>query len=191
MTSKIFATSDLHFNHESILKYCSRPFSTVEEMNEGLIQNWNEVVDSQSTVFVLGDVAMGDRKLIPSILSRLNGKIILVRGNHDHKNSLQYFPEVHNEYMLEYKGYKIEMTHNPGHLKYEGDFSLCGHVHSSFRIKTIGDIIPADTTHDHKYKHPEIICPKFLMNIGVDVNDYKPISIDSIIEEYENSVKNI
>ena len=188
MTSKIWTTSDLHLNHFNILSYTKRPWETVDEMNEALIKNFNDTVGAEDICFILGDFAMGDRKKIPEFLSRLNARIILVRGNHDHKNSLQYFPEVYNEYMLEYKGYKIEMVHNPGHLKYEGDFSLCGHVHSSFRIKTIGDIIPADTTHDHKYKHPEIICPKFLMNVGVDVNDYRPISIDSIIEEYENSL---
>ena len=78
-----FFVSDTHFNHASILKYTTRPWKTLEEMNEGLIANWNAVVRSGDLVYHLGDVVMGPRKLAGEFLSRLNGRIFLVQGNHD------------------------------------------------------------------------------------------------------------
>ena len=84
---KIFVCSDCHFNHKNILKYEpeARPFETVEEMNEKIISNWNSVVSPEDTVYVLGDFAMGLPEKIPSIVERLNGKIIIIRGNHDNE----------------------------------------------------------------------------------------------------------
>ncbi len=83
-----FVTSDTHFFHENIIKYSNRPFDNVDDMNEGLISAWNARIGPENTVYHLGDVAMGkrigkDQSNLVNILNRLNGKIILVRGNHD------------------------------------------------------------------------------------------------------------
>ena len=81
---KLFFTSDTHFGHERIIQYCNRPFKDAAEMNEALIRNWNAVVPPDGTVFHLGDFAMGmDQDRTVGILSRLNGTIYLVAGNHD------------------------------------------------------------------------------------------------------------
>ena len=56
---RIFLVSDTHFNHENILKYCNRPFNTIEEMNVALIGNWNSVVKDDDIVYFLGDFALG------------------------------------------------------------------------------------------------------------------------------------
>ncbi len=82
----LFFTSDIHFFHNNIIEYCNRPWRSAEEMNEGIINNWNSVVGRNSVVFILGDVAMGGRgkaERLAKILSRLNGKKYLVPGNHD------------------------------------------------------------------------------------------------------------
>lgn len=82
----LFFTSDIHFFHRNIIDYCNRPWDTVEEMNEGIIRNWNSVVRHDSTVFIIGDLAMGGRSkgpLLAKILARLNGNKYLVPGNHD------------------------------------------------------------------------------------------------------------
>ena len=70
----IYLTSDLHFNHENILRYEpeSRPFTSIKEMNETLIRNWNNVVKVTDTLYVLGDFFMGQLQDIEPILSRLN-----------------------------------------------------------------------------------------------------------------------
>jgi calcineurin-like phosphoesterase family protein len=74
----LFFTADTHFGHANIIKYCQRPFSSVEEMNETLIANWNRVVAAEDTVYHLGDVALGDAK---PVLDRLKGKIVLIVGS--------------------------------------------------------------------------------------------------------------
>ena len=81
-TKHIWVTSDTHFNHANIIKYCNRPFSSVEEMNETIIANWNKVVPEGDTVYHLGDFALGDKSLVPDILKRLHGYKEFLMGNH-------------------------------------------------------------------------------------------------------------
>lgn len=85
----IWITSDTHFNHFNIIKYCNRPFSSVEEMNETIIENWNKVVSEGDTVYHLGDFALGNKSLIPNILKRLNGHINFIMGNHDNLSIME------------------------------------------------------------------------------------------------------
>ena len=81
-----FFTSDTHFNHANIIKFCNRPFKDVEQMNEVMIANWNSVIGKDDTVFHLGDFCLGGAAEWTKILDRLNGKIYLIMGNHDLKN---------------------------------------------------------------------------------------------------------
>ena len=89
----IYLTSDLHFNHVNILKYepVNRPFETLEEMNETLIANWNAKVSAEDTVYVLGDLAMGTVEASRACIERLNGKIVLIRGNHDSPKRIKLY----------------------------------------------------------------------------------------------------
>ena len=81
----IYFTSDLHFGHQSVLtKFEHRPFKNVEEMNEELIRRWNNKVQKGDLVYVLGDMFWkGDCDFVQDTLKRLNGQIILIKGNHD------------------------------------------------------------------------------------------------------------
>lgn len=75
----VFFTSDHHFHHANIIKYTSRPFSSVEEMNETLVQNWNATVGRNDTVYHLGDFSLSrDVGEVKSVMSRLNGNITLL-----------------------------------------------------------------------------------------------------------------
>lgn len=76
-------TSDIHFYHKNIIKYSNRPFKDVDDMNSSLIRNWNERVDTNDTVYSLGDFAFAKIGKILEILSQLNGNIHLINGNHD------------------------------------------------------------------------------------------------------------
>ncbi len=87
----LFFTSNTHFFHEGIIKFCNRHFESVEEMNETLIQNWNTVAPEDGTVFHLGDLTFGGWREWMSAFNRLNGNIYLILGNHDMKNAKQGF----------------------------------------------------------------------------------------------------
>ena len=80
---KIYVTSDTHFNHENIIKYCKRPYENANKRNESLIKNWNKVVKKEDDIFHLGDFGFGTKEELKSIFNRLNGKKYLIMGNHD------------------------------------------------------------------------------------------------------------
>ena len=87
--SGVFFTSDTHFNHKSILQLCNRPFNSIEEHDQKLIENWNSVVGVEDTVFHLGDFCFGNAQKWKEIRNQLNGHIILIIGNHDVKQVSQ------------------------------------------------------------------------------------------------------
>lgn len=78
--------SDTHFGHANVITYCKRPYATVDQMREGLVERWNFAVQDGDEVFFLGDFAFGSRAQMESIFARLRGNKHLVRGNHDRRN---------------------------------------------------------------------------------------------------------
>ena len=83
MNQKVFIISDTHFSHKNILKYESRPFDDVDHMDSEMIRRWNSVVSPNDLVFHLGDVIIAGAKRAEYILPQLNGRKILIEGNHD------------------------------------------------------------------------------------------------------------
>ena len=79
----VFFTSDTHFSHANIIRYCDRPYKNTDEMNDDLIERWNERVGNNDIVFHLGDFGMVNQKKLEEIVGRLNGRIYFVRRNHD------------------------------------------------------------------------------------------------------------
>lgn len=79
----IFFTSDLHLNHAKICDLSDRPFKNVDDMNRVIIDNWNQMVTPEDDIYLLGDVAMGQRHLMGPLVKRLMGRIHLIKGNHD------------------------------------------------------------------------------------------------------------
>lgn len=139
--SKVWFTSDTHFSHENILRFCQRPYNDVNEMNEDLINKWNDVVGTEDTVFHLGDFAWGGSEVWKNILSRLNGHIHLIIGNHDVKNLREgfhkYFESISLQRQITVEGRKIYLNHYPfltwgGIYRRDEDkvWQLFGHVHS-------------------------------------------------------------
>lgn len=82
---RIFIASDLHFNHENIIKYSNRPFKDTQEMNAKLIVNWNKAVTPEDTVYFLGDFSFGRHSITydRNFFNQLNGHKKIVLGNHD------------------------------------------------------------------------------------------------------------
>ena len=83
VTDKIFFTSDTHFTHNNIIKFCNRPFKDVEEMNQTLVDNWNKVVGPTDIIYHLGDFCFAGSAEWHSIIGQLNGRIHLILGNHE------------------------------------------------------------------------------------------------------------
>jgi calcineurin-like phosphoesterase family protein len=82
----IFFTADQHFGHANVLKFCKRPFSSVEEMDSEMIGRWNSRVSSNDTIYIVGDLIWkGGKGFKRQIISQLNGKKIFILGNHDGK----------------------------------------------------------------------------------------------------------
>ena len=173
--SKIFLTSDTHWGHERIIEFCNRPFKDVEEMNYKLIDNWNKKVPVDGLVFHLGDFAWGGYPFWKNIRSQLNGRIILIKGNHDEKNMTptaeqELFDYVTFQMKVEIEGRKVYLNHVP-FLCYGGTYrdpkglvyQLFGHVHSGPGAKGL-DIDRLKMLFPTQY------------DVGVDNNNYEPVS---------------
>lgn len=136
MTNTFF-TSDQHFFHKKILEYCpDRKGSTVAEMNELLLQAWNDKVGQDDTVYHLGDVSFGGHDETLDILNRLHGKIHLVLGNHDKlmktEKIRQRFESVQEYKTLKLDGSHIVLFHFPiesWDRRSYNSWHLHGHVH--------------------------------------------------------------
>lgn len=196
-SKKIFFTSDTHFSHEQIIKFCNRPFSNVDEMDECLITRWNEKVPHDGLVFHLGDFAWGNYKNWCRIRERLNGNIILILGNHDMKNSPlskkqfgELFTEYHQQFFMRVTGESgkryVCLNHYPM-LCYAGTYrnddakvyQLFGHVHMTHaNPKGLDTRLIVDNCWPSQY------------DVGVDFNDFQPLSWDEVDAKIRNQIKN-
>ena len=139
MTEKIWFTSDLHFGHQNILKFCptTRQGRDVKEMERLIIEKWQAKVSPQDRVYVLGDVFFKRVDEAISIMDQLPGQIHLVYGNHDkiiksNKSLRDRFTSVSDYKDIVIDGQKIVMFHFPIYewdQMHRGSFHLFGHIH--------------------------------------------------------------
>lgn len=172
---KVFFTSDLHLSHKNIIKYCNRPFSSVEEMNEAIINNWNKVVPEDGITFVLGDCVFGGREKWKEFFSRLNGSKYLIRGNHDGDFSdKSIFINEFDQKLIrvsedpETPEQFIFMCHYPmltWPQRERGAWNIWGHLHLS------------KYTESKNYKFDP-----FQYDVGVDLNNFSPVSFQILKE---------
>ena len=131
---KVWFIGDTHFWHKNIIEYCNRPFRNVEEMNEQLIQNWNNTISKQDKVFMVGDFALGNRARLIEIGQRLNGRKTLILGNHDHESKGAYY-EAGFEYVSKYPiifNDRYIISHKPQFIQSDGIYSnIFAHVHDN------------------------------------------------------------
>lgn len=181
--TKIWFTSDLHFGHRNIIQFCNRPFKSVEEMDETLIENWNSVVKPNDLVFNLGDFAFAPNWRWAELLGRLNGTHILILGNHDISrwpgdSTMRLFHRVEQQMLLKIDGRLIYLNHYP-FLCYAGTYrlpsdavlQLHGHVHSG-------------PNSDSKGKDDMRLALRFpyQYDVGVDNNNFIPVSWEQVKE---------
>lgn len=134
MAQRIFFLADTHFGDEGILWYEKRPFETVEEMDEKIIENWNQTVKEEDQLFLLGDFSFYPEDQTREIGNRLKGKKTLILGNHDTMGIEFYrtcgFEQVIS-YPVIYDGFYI-LSHEPLYLNKNMPYAnLFGHVHGN------------------------------------------------------------
>lgn len=174
--TNVFFTSDTHFQHKNIIKYCNRPFQTVAEMDMQMIENWNTLVKPDDIVFHAGDFCFGSKKSWNHILDSLNGKKYLAAGNHDKNIVTAKFVDIQQIFNIRIigdnemssDGQRITICHYPmlsWHQSHRGAWQLFGHVH--------GNLI------NDGFEYPSKLTPN-QMDIGVDTNNYFPYSYDYV-----------
>lgn len=176
----IYFIADMHIGHSSIIKLCNRPFSSIEEMNEKLIENWNKKVHKNDTVYILGDMFYCKKNESIDygiVLDRLKGNKVLIVGNHDEswltnelKNKFTIVSPLLNTYLnqkpvtlchyplLEWKG-----SHKIGSKKL--GFQIFGHIHN--KVKP-----------EYEFLFSRDNC----LNAGVDINNFEPVTFEELIE---------
>lgn len=187
--SGVFFTSDLHFRHGNIIKYCNRPFETVQEQTEKLIENWNKIVPDTAIVFILGDFAFASKNQQRTILQKLTGKKYLVLGNHDQNIPEEEFEGIYDLVEVSIKvGENWEtfiLSHRPL-LCWEGSergtYMLSGHIHSSN--------IRKEDCQNGDIELWETMAGRLCWDVGVDNNDYKPISVTEVLEKIHDKISN-
>jgi calcineurin-like phosphoesterase family protein len=138
---KTYITSDLHWGHKNIMNFCpvsrARFRNDVDYMNEAMVREWNEIVEPQDLVYILGDVAFLPAQKAAEFMRRCNGRKILVQGNHDRKtlNDTVFrgcFEEIHHYLDINYNGTKVCMFHYPiaeWDQMHRGSVHFHGHLH--------------------------------------------------------------
>ena len=171
----IYMTSDLHFCHNKDFLYGRRGFDNIWDMNNTIVKNWNEIVQPEDDVYILGDVMLQDNENGIALLKQLKGNIHIILGNHDTPKRIPLYEDCYNVIEvtyatpLIYKGYNFFLTHYPTYTAnidkesiHKAVINLHGHTHQ---------------------KDPFFQGNWFMYNVSVDAHDCKPISIDQIIRE--------
>lgn len=168
--SEIFFTADHHFGHKGVIKHSKRPFQSVDEMNDVLIEKWNEKVKRNDIVYHLGDIGLTSSNKLISIIDRLNGLIHLIKGNHDNFNQecasrFEWIRDYHELKLPDPNSINnklIIMMHYPMMTwkgKYSGAIHLFGHSHGNL------------TGYNRK----------LALDVGVDCHNFYPISYEEIL----------
>lgn len=168
--SKLFFTSDTHFYHTNILKYCNRPFSTVEDMNEAIINRWNSVIPKDGIVIHCGDFSFCTPKKTKEIIDRLNGTIILVCGNHDNKNNIN----LNGVCLFKYVESMINIVVNDSEANGGKQYITCCHYPmDSYYNSMYGAWMIYGHCHGTHEKD---------LDVGVDSHDFYPWSYNEVKE---------
>lgn len=170
----IYYTSDLHLGNTNIIKYENRPWGTVEEMDRGLIGNWNQVISHDDEVYVLGDFCFNGANTVINYLENLNGHIHFIRGNHDRFMSQQIF----QDYCLGNSRVKNEGWYKHMYDR-EQELVLC-----HFPILYWDGMDDGGAVHlyGHMHSRPNMQHPHSdAFNVGVDVNNYRPVTLEQLL----------
>lgn len=175
--ARVFFTSDLHFGHKNLCQGLRG--MTAEESDKLIIDNWNKVVTKRDLVYVLGDITMENQNDIPKYISQLNGRIVLIGGNHDTKQCCDVYRKLGITVMgcLKYKGFIC--THIPVHpyeLEQEDRQLLRGNIHG--HVHRSGEIDGISYT-------PKTDYGPLYYNVNIELHNYTPIAFDDLVADFQ------
>lgn len=170
--TELFFTADWHLFHHNIIKYCNRPFKDIIQMQQRMVYKHNQVVEPKDTVWHLGDVSLLSSEFTGRIrkwVNKFNGTKHLVLGNHDKWRATIYenvgFSTIHTVMWFERDGIKFYLAHDPAtYTTIQNDPNtvlLCGHIHQLFQ---------------------HLLPEKRIINVGVDVWNFEPVSYNTILD---------
>jgi Predicted phosphoesterase or phosphohydrolase len=173
-----FLTADPHFGHAKMIEDGLRNFSSVDEMNQALISNWNKVVNPKDVVWIIGDFAFSmTEEQVAEIFHSLNGRLRLVLGNHDLDNKgeikrgLKKLPweKIAMRAEIKHGDQRIILDHYAG-LTWSADHygSYLAYGHSHGRLPGLPGAI----------------------DVGMDAQNYRPISVEEFVAQADASVRN-
>lgn len=183
----IWFTADNHFGHTNIIKFCDRPFESIDDMDKVLINNWNEVISKDDTVYHLGDFTLGDYTQAINYWDQLNGNIKFLSNpwHHDKRwlegldretsyNCFELDRVVTESFELLPPMVVLEIE-NMGASKYPLAITLCHYPLAAWDRKHYG----AWHLHGHTHKHNN--SGDFILNVGVDCMNYYPVSLGGVL----------
>lgn len=158
----VFFTADTHFGHSGIIKLANRPYRSVADMDAAMVDNWNEVVGPEDIVYHLGDFAFKGSKAAAKYLALLNGRIVLLQGNHDTENTgkLERWEGRHDLLEITVDKTRVVLCHYPL-LEWPGAFRGAVHLHG----------------HTHGRVPPN----RLRCDVGVDVWAFRPVTLPEIL----------
>lgn len=168
-----FFIADCHFGHKNVIKYCNRPYLSIEDMDEDLIYKWNKKVHKNDKVYIIGDLFYFKIDNATSILDRLKGKLILIRGNHDDFflkkiNVNKYFENIFLYEEISLRENKLTLCHYPMYSwknsRKQNSYLVFGHVHNNKDMFWF----------DYYCQNEKAL------NAGVDINNFEPVSFDEL-----------
>lgn len=175
--------SDLHLCHDRDFCYASRGFTSIEEMNESIVDNWNSVVTDEDDVYVLGDVMLNDNDKGMYYLRKLKGKIHIIIGNHDTDTRLKLYESLPNvevvgyATIIKYKKYRFYLSHYPtltsnytdGEGLHGKIINLCGHTHTTDRFLDMDK--------------------GMIYHVELDAHNNTPVDIEDIIRDLREYIR--
>ena len=174
--SEIFFTSDTHFAHKPNFLWEPRGFTSVDEMNEAIIERWNSTVKPSDIVYHLGDFFLNDNEKGMECLNRLNGNIFAIWGNHDtenRKNLIAASGRVSGgcyAHVIKYNKFSFYLSHYPTLTANYDDKYLSQHVIN---------------LHGHTHQCANFLYPNnpFMYHVGVDSHNCAPVNIEEVLSE--------
>ncbi len=163
-----YFTSDLHFGHENVIRFCNRPYADVTDMNHQLIHNWNNTVTNDDEVWILGDFSFLKPQLTVDIMRQLYGRKHLVPGNHDSTKVLHALWELPSDQLVVEERY-VELKEN--HRK----IVLCHYPIESWNNMSHGSL----HLHGHSHGNSRKVPNRF--DVGVDAQNYVPRSLEYFV----------